>query len=156
LKRKPLSPVLENKLITNRVTNLNMKNPSFCYVTLCRWARRLERMWCHHLQGLWKLKFFFEPSTVKSLNMKDFFNFNFRTVNFVVCLGITKKCFNSYQFNTSLNCYYMFRQLCAIFRELVCTFWVTCQFGFLVDKIPCIIWLCVYRMGHKSLTTRTA
>jgi hypothetical protein len=45
------------------------------------------------------------------------------------------KCINSYQFIISLSCSYMFRQLCAIIRELVCTFWVTCQFGFLVDKI---------------------
>jgi hypothetical protein len=37
----------------------------------------------------------------------------------------------------------MFRQLCAIHRELVCTFWVTCQFGILVAKILCSMWLYV-------------
>jgi hypothetical protein len=37
----------------------------------------------------------------------------------------------------------MFRLLCAILRELLCTFRVTYQFGFLVDKILCSMWLCV-------------
>jgi hypothetical protein len=32
----------------------------------------------------------------------------------------------------------------AILRELVCTFCVTCQSGFLVDKILCSMWLCGY------------
>jgi hypothetical protein len=70
LKRKPLSPDLENKYITNGVTYLNMKIPRFCYVTLRRWVKRLEGTWCPHLPGLKSLKFFFEPSTVKALNMK--------------------------------------------------------------------------------------
>jgi hypothetical protein len=64
-------------------------------------------------------------------------------VHFVPCLGITNKCTNSYQFIISLSCSYMFWQRCAILRELVCTFWVTWQFGFLVDKILCSMWLCV-------------
>jgi hypothetical protein len=34
----------------------------------------------------------------------------------------SQKCINSYQFIISLSCSYMFRQLCAILRELVCTF----------------------------------
>jgi hypothetical protein len=73
----------------------------------------------------------------------DFF-LNFRTVHFVLFLGITNKCINSYQFIISLSCSYMFRQLCAILKEIVCTFWVTYQFGFLVDKIQRSMWLCVY------------
>jgi hypothetical protein len=59
----------------------------------------------------------------------SFFYFKFRTVHFVVCLGTTNKCINSYQFIISFSCSYMFRQLCDILRELVCTFWVTDQFG---------------------------
>jgi hypothetical protein len=59
-----------------------------------------------------------------------FFFFNFRTVNFVLCLGITNKCIISYQFIISFSCSYMFRQLCAILGELVYTFSVTCQLGF--------------------------
>jgi hypothetical protein len=62
------------------------------------------------------------------------FCFDFHTVHFVLCLGITNKCVSSYQFIISLSCSYMFRQLCAILRELVCTFWVTCQFGFWLIK----------------------
>jgi hypothetical protein len=62
----------------------------------------------------------------------------------ILCLETTNKCMNSYQFIISLSCSYMFRQLCAILSELVCTFWVTCQFGFFVDKILCSMWLCVY------------
>jgi hypothetical protein len=34
----------------------------------------------------------------------------------------------------SLSCSYMFRQLCAILRELVCTFRVTCHFWFWLIK----------------------
>jgi hypothetical protein len=48
--------------------------------------------------------------------------FNFRTVHFALCLGITNKHINSYQFIISLSCSYMFRQLCAIIRELVCAY----------------------------------
>jgi hypothetical protein len=44
--------------------------------------------------------------------------FDFRAVQFVLCLGITNKRINSYQFIISLSCYHMFRQLCAILREL--------------------------------------
>jgi hypothetical protein len=39
----------------------------------------------------------------------------------------------------SLCCCYVFRKECAILRELDCTFSVTCQFGFLVDNIVCIL-----------------
>jgi hypothetical protein len=39
-----------------------------------------------------------------------------------ICLRITNNCINSYQFIISLSCSYMFRQLCAILRELVCTY----------------------------------
>jgi hypothetical protein len=60
-----------------------------------------------------------------------------------VCLGTTNKSIDSYQLIIWLCCFYMFRQLCSILRELACTFWVTCQFGFLVDKILCSMWLCV-------------
>jgi hypothetical protein len=76
--------------------------------------------------------------------------FMFRRVNFVLCLGITNKYINSYQFIISLCCCYVFRQLCAILRELVCTFLVTCLFGFLVDKILYGMWLCVvvYRLSR--------
>jgi hypothetical protein len=35
-------------------------------------------------------------------NIKLIFYFNFRTVHFVLCLGITNKCINSYQLNNSL------------------------------------------------------
>jgi hypothetical protein len=38
------------------------------------------------------------------------------------CLEITNKYISSYQFIISLSCSYMFRQLCAILKELVCTF----------------------------------
>jgi hypothetical protein len=48
--------------------------------------------------------------------------FYFRTLHFVLCLGITNKCINSYLFIILLSCSYMFRQVCAILRELVCTF----------------------------------
>jgi hypothetical protein len=48
------------------------------------------------------------------------------TIKRKLCLGITNKCINSYQFIISLSCSYMSRQLCTILRELVCTFWVTC------------------------------
>jgi hypothetical protein len=54
-----------------------------------------------------------------SENYKCFLNFNFDTVCFVLFLGITKKCINSYQFIISLSCFYVFRQLCAILTELV-------------------------------------
>jgi hypothetical protein len=73
----------------------------------------------------------------------SFYNFKFRAVNFVLYLGITNKYINSYQFIILLSRSYMFRQLCAIFRELVCTFWVTCPSGFLFDKILCSVWICV-------------
>jgi hypothetical protein len=59
------------------------------------------------------------------------------------CLGITDKCINSYQFIISFSCSCLFLQLCAILRKLVCTFWVTCQFGFLVHKILCSMCLCM-------------
>jgi hypothetical protein len=78
------------------------------------------------------------------LNYVGLFYFTFRTVRFLLCLKVTHKCISSYQFIVSLSCSYMFRQLCTILRELVCTFWVTCQSGFLVDKILCGLWICVY------------
>jgi uncharacterized membrane protein len=40
----------------------------------------------------------------------------------ILCSGITNKCINFYQFIILFSCCYMFRQLCAILRELVCTF----------------------------------
>jgi hypothetical protein len=66
------------------------------------------------------------------------------TEHFVLCLAITDKCINSHQFFISLSSCYMFCQLCAILREFVRPFWVTCQFGVLVDKNLCSMWLCVY------------
>jgi hypothetical protein len=45
---------------------------------------------------------------------------------------------SSYQFIISLTCSYMFRQLCSILREHVCTFWGTCQFGFWLIKFSVI------------------
>jgi hypothetical protein len=48
---------------------------------------------------------------------------------------LTNECIISYQFIILRSCSYMFRQPCAIFIQLVCTFWVSCQFGLLVDKI---------------------
>jgi hypothetical protein len=71
--------------------------------------------------------------------------FYFRTMHFVLCLGITNKCFNSYQFIISLSCSYMYRHLCAILRELICTFCDTCQCGFWLIKygVVCAC-VCVY------------
>jgi hypothetical protein len=70
-----------------------------------------------------------QTGTVKKENSSTaitfFFNFNyfnFRTVHFVLCLGITNKCISSYQFLISLSCCYIFRQPCAILGELVRTF----------------------------------
>jgi hypothetical protein len=83
------------------------------------------------------------PRPFYNISQHDAYYFNFRTVHFVPCLGITNKCINSYQFIISLCCSYMFRQLCAILSELVCTFSVTCQFGFLVNKILRSMWLCL-------------
>jgi hypothetical protein len=72
-----------------------------------------------------------------------------------ICLGITNKCINYDPFIISLCCSYMFRQLCTILWELVCTFWVTCQLVFLVDKILCSMWLCVYYVAAcRSIRTR--
>jgi hypothetical protein len=70
---------------------------------------------------------------------------NFLTVNFVLCLGLTNICTNSYQYIISFCCCYMFRQLCAILRELVCIFWVTCKFGVWLIKF-CAVCDCVYIM----------
>jgi hypothetical protein len=64
-------------------------------------------------------------------------------------IEITNKCLNSYQFIVSLCCSYMFRQLCAILRELVCTFWVTCQFGFWLITF-CVVCGCVYAMWRPG------
>jgi hypothetical protein len=93
----------------------------------------------------WQLTFTkpFLKSTVSSTTTFILFYFNFRTVHFVLRLGITNKCINSDQFIISLCCSYMFRQLGDILRELVCTFWVTCQFGFLVDNSLCSMWLSI-------------
>jgi hypothetical protein len=77
------------------------------------------------------------------------FCFDFHTVNFVLCVGITNKCINSYQFIISLSCSYMFWQLCAILRELVCNFWVTCQCGFCLIKF-CVVCGCVYNMWRPG------
>jgi hypothetical protein len=69
--------------------------------------------------------------------------------NLGISLGITNKCINSYQI-ISLSCFYMFRQLCAILRELVCAFWVKCQFGFWLIKF-CVVCDCVYTMRCLSM-----
>jgi hypothetical protein len=82
-----------------------------------------------------KYFYFFNPVGLRHLKLTKKFLFH--------CLGITNKCISSYQFNISLSCSYMFRHLCSIRRELVCTLWVACQFRFLVDKILCIMWLVV-------------
>jgi hypothetical protein len=76
--------------------------------------------------------------------------FNLIFVPFILsCLGITNKCINSYQFFVSLSCPYMFRQLCGILREPVCTFWVTSQFGFCLIKF-CIVCGCTYIMWRPG------
>jgi hypothetical protein len=61
----------------------------------------------------------------------------------VFCLGITNKCINSYQFVISLSCYYMFWQLCAVLRELVCTLELRTHLDFLLIKF-CVVCGCVY------------
>jgi hypothetical protein len=76
-------------------------------------------------------------------------DFNFRTVHFVPRLWITNKCINFYQFIISLSCSYMFGQLCAIPGEIVCTFWVTCKFGFWLIKF-CVVCGCVYAMSMRE------
>jgi hypothetical protein len=62
---------------------------------------------------------------------------------FRLCLGITNKFINSCQLIISLSCSYMFRQLRDILRELVCSFRVTCQFGFWLIEF-CVSCSCVY------------
>jgi hypothetical protein len=67
----------------------------------------------------------------------------------VLCLEITIKCINSYQFIISISCFYMFRQLCAILREIVCAFCVLYQFGFMLIKF-CVVCSYVYIMWRPG------
>jgi hypothetical protein len=45
----------------------------------------------------------------------------------------------------------MFRQLCDILRELVCTVWVTCQFGLGLINFY-VVCGCVYVMWRQAAT----
>jgi hypothetical protein len=52
----------------------------------------------------------FLTANIKSISAQTYFiYFIFRTTHFVLCLGITNKCINSYQFIISLSWSYMFR-----------------------------------------------
>jgi hypothetical protein len=70
-------------------------------------------------------------------------------IQYSLCLGITIKCISSYQLIISISCSYMFRQLYAILRELVCAFCVSCQFGFRLIKF-CVVGGCVYIMWRPG------